>query len=440
MPLSRLARNAGWNLAGQVIPLLSALVSIPILIHAIGDGRFGFLSIAWVLVGYFGLFDLGMGRAITHGLARRLSANAGAENSELVWTGLCVLAVIGVVVGIAVAAGSRFLVFSLIRMPGELRDEAVRALIVLSASLPFVLLSAGLRGALEARQAFKTVNLVIMPVGALLYIGPAIVAQFSVSLSHIFLSLLIVRAVSCVLLFLACTRVLERFLAVRVSASAARELFSFGGWMTISNIASPIMVNMDRLFVGSLLSVSAVTYYVTPFEAVSRLLIVPSAISNASFPEFSSRSGHPATASTRHYFWSTVRLVLYFLVPAAAVIMIAAHWLLALWVSPELADRSAGVMRLLAAGVVINGATYIPFAYVQGMGRSDVTARFHLIELMAYVPALYLLIGRFGLMGVALAWVLRVSLDAGLLFSYAVLHLRVESALGSPALDGAPRT
>ena len=82
-------------------------------------------------------------------------------------------------------------------------------------------------------------------------------------------------------------------------------------------------------------------------------------------------------------------------------------------------------MQLLALGVILNGLAYIPFAYIQGAGRSDLTARFHIAELVVYVPSLLLLISLFGLAGVAIAWVLRVGLDAALLFGWSLRSLRL---------------
>ncbi|WP_368862587.1 oligosaccharide flippase family protein, partial [Vibrio cholerae] len=64
-------------------------------------------------------------------------------------------------------------------------------------------------------------------------------------------------------------------------------LLSFGGWMTVTNIVSPIMVNMDRFFIGAKVAVSAVTNYVVPFDLITKALVLPSAISGVLFPEFS---------------------------------------------------------------------------------------------------------------------------------------------------------
>ncbi len=54
----RIARNVFWNLLGTGTLLLVALVAIPILIQGLGATRFGVLTLAWIVVGYFSLFDL----------------------------------------------------------------------------------------------------------------------------------------------------------------------------------------------------------------------------------------------------------------------------------------------------------------------------------------------------------------------------------------------
>src|SRR5260370_8362504 len=58
-----LARNTIWNLLGQLLPMAVAVVAIPPLVRGLGVARFGVLSLGWIVVGYFSLFDLGIGRA-----------------------------------------------------------------------------------------------------------------------------------------------------------------------------------------------------------------------------------------------------------------------------------------------------------------------------------------------------------------------------------------
>src|SRR4051812_5597637 len=74
-----LARNTALNVAGQAVPLIAALVAIPWLIRGLGADRFGVLTLAWATIGYFGLVDLGLGRALTHAVATRLGSDREDE-------------------------------------------------------------------------------------------------------------------------------------------------------------------------------------------------------------------------------------------------------------------------------------------------------------------------------------------------------------------------
>lgn len=436
MSLGRMIRNSGWNLAGQSVPMVSALVAIPILIHRLGDSRFGFLSIAWMLAGYFSLLDLGIGRALTHGISKRLAHDMSVDTADLAWTGLTALGAFGAVGALVIALASHWVVYSVITINGALRPEAWRALLLLAAVVPLVVVSAGLRGILEAHRDFRSINLLQMPLGSLLFLAPLAVIQFSQTLPAVILSLLVVRLAGTTAFFCMCLRRIPGFLRFRVSRTTLKELLSFGGWMTVTNIVSPLMVNMDRLFIGSRLTVAAVTYYVTPFEIISKLLLISGAIANASFPEFTRLARRGENHVTRPYLLRTVGLTLVLVAPAALLAAVFAPDILRLWVSNELAARSSGVMRLLAVGMIVNGSCSIPFVYIQGTGRSDVTAKFHIIELVLYVPALLFAISRLGLIGVAVAWVLRVLLDALFLFSYAWWQLRPGVEL--PVAGGPP--
>ena len=57
----------------------------------------------------------------------------------------------------------------------------------------------------------------------------------------------------------------------------------------------------------------------------------------------------------------------------------------------------------------------VVFALVQGHGRPDLTAKFHLLEFLFYLPLLFWAIKQHGIVGAAVAWVFRATIDAILL-------------------------
>src|ERR1019366_6950398 len=58
-----------------------------------------------------------------------------------------------------------------------------------------------------------------------------------------------------------------------------------------------------------------------------------------------------------------------------------------------------------------------PFAFIQGVGRPDLTAKFHLIELPLYLLVLWLLTKQWGIAGSAAAGTRRAVFDATALFA-----------------------
>ncbi len=411
-----LARNVIWNLLGTGAPVLVAIVAIPILIEGLGEARFGVLTLAWMVVGYFSLFDLGLGRALTKLVAEKLGDGKKEELPTLVWTAMLLMAALGVLGSIAVALLSPWLVAEALKIPTELQHETLISFYLLAGSIPVVISTSGLRGILEAHQRFGLINAVRIPLGVLTFLGPIAVLPFSHSLVSVIATLVIARLLSGCAYVALCLYV-EPTLRYPHSIQSAmlKPLLNFGGWMTVTNIVGPLMVYLDRFLIGSVVSITAVTYYVTPYEIVSKLSIFSGAFMGVMFPAFSAAvvndRGHAA-----FLFHRTIKFIFLALFPIILVFITLAHEGLTLWINPQFADNSTLVLRLLAIGVFLNSFAQVPFGLIQSLGRPDLTAKLHLIELPFYLLLLWWLVGSYGITGAAIAWVVRVGLDALFLF------------------------
>ena len=78
-----LAGNTLWNLFGNCFPVVVAVVCLPMLKRGLGTERLGIISLAWVVIGYFSLFDLGLSRALTKLVAERIGQRRQAGNPVL---------------------------------------------------------------------------------------------------------------------------------------------------------------------------------------------------------------------------------------------------------------------------------------------------------------------------------------------------------------------
>src|SRR5476649_1254437 len=282
-----LARNTIWSLLGQLLPMAAAVVCVPPLIHGLGVARFGVLSLAWIVIGYFSLFDLGIGRAVTKLVADRLGAGRHDSIPPLVWTASLLMLLLGVFGGLVTLGISPWLVQRALKIPQDLQAETLSSFYLLAASIPLVTLTSGLRGVLEAQQRFGLANLIRVPLSIFSFAGPLLVLPFSHSLVPVVLVLVAGRIVALAAHLLACfyaMPALRHNFALR--RSEAGPLLRFGGWITASNILGPIVAYIDRFFIGALLSVTALAYYTTPLDMVGRLSVVPGALAAVLFPAF----------------------------------------------------------------------------------------------------------------------------------------------------------
>lgn len=412
----RLARNVLWNLLGTGAPLLVALVAIPLLIDGLGTERFGVLMLSWMVVGYFSLFDLGLGRAVTKLVAEKLGQGVTDEIPSLVWTAILLMAVLGVLGACIVAVLSPWLVDDALNIPLELQAETLTAFYILAASIPVIISMTGLRGVLEAHQRFDLVNVVRMPLGMVTFLGPVVVLPFSNSLVPVITVLVVARLFSWCAYAVLCLKVeatLHR--SVSVHRAMVKPLVSFGGWLTVSNLISPLMVYMDRFLIGAMLTMTAVTYYATPYEVVTKLLVVPVALMGVLFPAFTTALAQDKAHAARLYVRSVIYIFL-LLFPAVLIIVTFAREGLTFWLGVEFSGDSSLVLQILAVGVLVNCLAHVPAGLIQGAGRPDITAKLHMAELPFYLLILWWLLSDYGIVGVAIAWVSRVVLDALLLF------------------------
>src|SRR5437773_7052601 len=202
-----LARNTIWNLLGSGAPMLVAVVCIPILIRGLGKERFGVLTLAWALIGYASLFDLGVGRALTQLVARKLGAGEDREIPALVWTSLLLMLQLGVAGAAVVEVLSPWLVHSALNVTEALEPETLQAFRLLGLFIPFVITTAGLRGLLEAHQRFGLINALRIPMGVFTFAGPLLVLPFSRSLFPVVGILVAGRLIGWAAHLLACVRV-----------------------------------------------------------------------------------------------------------------------------------------------------------------------------------------------------------------------------------------
>lgn len=278
--------------------------------------------------------------------------------------------------------------------------------------IPLTTLATGLRGVLEAYEDFKWISLIRMGLGIASFGLPALcVMLIDTSLVWVVVSLVVARLVVLIAHLVLVNRQLHyAWWKIPASLAQMKKLLAFGAWMTVSNIVGPLMVTADRFIISATLGAGVVAYYTVPFEAMIRMLIIPTAISVALFPRLAAHfAGEPQLA--RALYWRAFRIVGMVLAPLCLATALASHWGLRLWLGASFADQSWLIVCILSLGIFFNGLAYISLATIQANGQAKKTAVLHCAELVLYLPSLFLALKWWGVAGAALVWTLRVGVD-----------------------------
>lgn len=406
-----------FSVFGFGFPLLIAVFSIPWLLHHMGLENFAVLTLAWVVVGFAGILDLGLGRTFTREVAQRSSNGQDSVLWRIFLFILTVLVVVASLVYILASLSIPWLVEWLTWQASTDTSVQVTTIATLLYAVPFVIVSATFVGLLEGIGAIKKLNAIRLLTNSLIFIAPIIAWQFTQSLIQVMLSLVVVRFFSFLLYFLACMPRLIYWFRIRSYRTLLnyRELLIAGGWMSVSTILAPVLTTFDRFLIGSVVSVSVVAYYSTPIDMLMKLQVFSVALMSVLFPAFAA-SVLVDIDRVRSLFLKGSLLLFVVMFSIAVPVTWFSEFLLGLWLGEEFAQQSSSILRWAAIGLVVNAMSFVPFGLLQAIGRADLTGKLNLIELPFYLIMLYFSLLEFGIVGAAVVSTVRLTFNAVILF------------------------
>lgn len=404
--------DISWNLTGLILPLAVAVVTVPTLVERLGQERFGILALAWGLIGYAGALDLGIGRAVTQKVGSLIAKGDSQNISAVLATASKITLASGLIGSFAIAFLGLFNPAQWIKSAQNLEAEIQICVFLLAIALPAQAMSATYKGLNEAFLNFKWISVLRAVLGVINFGGPYLISLITNQLYWVIGSLVISRILALLIYRRLAFNCLHenKQQEYKYSKIIAKSLFSFGGWITVSSVLSPILVQADRFVIASTISAAAVYVYVLPYEVVVQSLVLVGAISSVIFPNLS-RLIHGNSKNSAKYFRKWLLRVAVVMSFVCVTIFFSLPYLLPLWIKENLNQDSVIVGKILCVGVFANSIASMYFAFIHAKGRSDITAKIHICELPIFMLLLLLLTQNFGVQGAAWAWAMRMVVD-----------------------------
>lgn len=403
-----IGRNTFYNIAGAVIPLALALATIPLYLNLIGAERYGVLAIAWMVLGYFGVFDLGLGPATAQRISV-LHTSTPEHRARVFWTAAAVNCGVGAAGAVLLYGGMRYFLLYGFKADAALINATLEALPYLALGVPVATLTGVARGALQGSDKFLELNVaniigttlfLLLPLGVAYVFGPEI--------KWLVIAAVVARVLALVLVFSRTHIHLLRGFRPAFDQSEWRMLLSFGGWVSVTMMIGPMMVASDRLLIGSLVGASAVAAYSVAFDLSRRISLVPNALGSAVFPRFAKCD---IAANQALMIRSIGALGLVMSAPVVVGVFVMRPFL-DLWLGAEMGQQASAVGKILLIAYWGNAFAVIPFVRIQAEGRPDIVTKATLLQAPALVAALYFATAAAGIIGAALVVAVRCNLEA----------------------------
>lgn len=393
-------KNTVLNAAGLVIPGLLFIPAAAYLARTLGVEQFGLLLLMYAMLGYSGIFDAGMTRAVIRKIAQSKTKD---EDDFIMGTALGAVLVISAIPVFLVLFFSDDMAVWL-KVSENYTADTVAGLKLLALVVPLFLITVVAFSYLEGKEEFQKLSLYKVITGAVMATAPAIAVYNDASLVSAVLGLLGARIFTAILAIFS----LNMSIGIRnlkFDKKVLIDLVTFGGWISLSNIISPVMVYMDRFILSNSVGAASVAFYNAPSDLIEKISVLPGALARTIFPLFS-RLGSHIEYEKKIYFGLVIVLLI-----LLAPLFLMAESIMDLWLGEPYGLQSSFILKILIIGFFFNALAQIPFAAIQAKGYSRLTALLHLTEVAPYLLLLFYLVDIWGLVGAAYAWTARVIID-----------------------------
>ena len=396
----RIARNAAAAFGGQTTIALLGLVATAVIVRGLGTAGFGTWSLVMALVGHAALMDLGLGVA----LVRRVADTEQRGDREASVDALGAALMMTAALALVTAAGLWLVAepaAGWLRVPVELRPAFIAAVRIAGVGAALALPGSALGAVPAAVQ--QLARLVMLEV---IITAGVIAAQCLIILLDGGLDALAWAFAAGRLLSLAGRWVIARRLLgyVKVGAAAGYPFWTslgrFGVLKVVHQLLSQMVLYLDRLLVGALVSVEAVAWYTVAMELAQRLLMIQSNVAQAYYPAACAAvSDH---ASFGRLYLRSARAVAMLTFPVALVLAVLAEPLLVWWVGPDFA-AAAPLLQLVALAYAVMALTAIPAAAADALNQPGLSVRYGVVSVALNLTLALILIPRLGARGAAVA-------------------------------------
>ncbi len=402
--MKNIRKNVIFTGIGYTLPLLAALLTIPIMVNKLGVDLYGLYIICVSLIGFMALVDLGIGQTVV----KYVSGYEATGQREKVEPMLRVAFLVYLVLGFASVVC--LYVFAPVLAAGlyEQADRQALAQEVLRVTALPLFFSYVNQFFLNVCKAYHRFDLsaIIHNVGNLAGIALASVLLLAgYSLKEVIWGYAFIQFVTFVCGYLASMYALPAGIRPTPAFDPIifDEIVSFSAYTFVGNVIGSLVSRADKLLIGIIIGTDAVTYYQIPFTIAQMANGIIHMLVNITFPRFSEMFSLRDKRGLSSLYRTTNDIVFLVSMMVAVLLITVGGDFLALWISPGFAQKASLVLQIMAIYFFLQANTVVGYWVLQAGGQAKLTAFMSVVDALAYFVALYYLGGNYGYLGATVA-------------------------------------
>jgi O-antigen/teichoic acid export membrane protein len=303
-------RNLAFNWGGHISSLLVMFFLSPYIVGKLDSAAYGIWSLLNVLVGYMGIFDLGVRASVGRHVALYLGKKDERGVDETIRAGFAFFSIASILILLAGVILGWLFPFFFKEVPPEHFSTVRYLLPFMAINIWLAAVSTIYSSVLTAHSRFDIARGVDVLVLLVRTAGTIFALEAGWGLWGLASALILANFLALISNHYTARRIHRKMRSLPLLYSRLRmqELFNYGFFSFISSISAKIINQSDLLIVGLLISVSAVreysigatlVYYTTPFLTM---------ISRTFFPDLQRKAAAGAMADAADLFYKHLRI------------------------------------------------------------------------------------------------------------------------------------
>ncbi len=389
----------------DTISMVGYFIITPKLLAHLGHAQYGLLAVAGALTGYLGLLNLGVGPSLTRFVAAAHAKGDAARVRQLV--SAAVVAFVGAgVVGLAVAIFASQRAATLFSVPPEVVGVASAFLIIKGVQFAVMLPLEAFAGANYGLLRIAEMN-AIRSLGTLLELGSWVfIIWQGYGLVELGLIALATAALTGLLQWVLLKRTLTGpILSLRsVDRATIWELVRYGVFFSLDAVVVLLVFKTDEIVIGAVLGVSAIALYAVLNQVIQSALSLVVRISSTLYPSFAALAARAEKAELARVYQMATDGALLLATGLCVVMGFFGPEAARLWLKVE--EVPSAVLVVLTCVIVAHTPVSVASKLIAATGLLPRIALISVAEGVLNLLLSLLLIGRYGLTGVAVATLL----------------------------------